>query len=271
MSKKIAITGAEGTIGTVIRDQLPDKHEITPIDVVPEVEEHPNGRRLDVSEDYDSLKQILKRHDTVFHLAWNLSENYNTEDFIAANRHMFENVYRAGKETDVRKVVTASSIHAIDMKAIFNQQPYSDIARGKRGASILDSSQLIGFEGPLPQFPYGWGKRSMEYRGRHHSGEDLFVACVRFGGVNPDDNPDYPGAHKPVNYYPSVYLSHDDTGSLARRLVELEPSNFENKFQLLYGISDNTRAAHDLSNNIGWTPEDDSEDKLREYWDPMED
>lgn len=269
MNSKIAITGALGTVGTVIRQQL-DRSSPTLLDLHPDVSSKENGYQIDLSSNQERLRVLLQDHDTVIHLAWDLDENYNTSTAKYDNRQMFEQVYRAARDTDVNKVITASSIHAINMRKTFQESPYREIARGTESSSILDEDDMIGQEGYPPATLYGWSKRLMEYRGQAHAGDDLFVVCVRFGGVHPEDNSDYPGAHKPVNYYPSVYCSHNDCGRLITHILNVNPADYRNQFHLVHGISDNSRRIHTYKNSLDWQPEDDSEDTLQEYWDPCQ-
>ncbi len=270
MSKNVIITGAGGTIGRVAVEQLQPHHSLTLLGLSPDLEEKKNGHRINIADEEDRLQDLFQKQDVVIHLAWNMDENYNTDTARIENRTMFENVYEAAGNTGVETVVAASSIHAIYLDPIFADQPYRSLARGTSDREELSESKCIGFEGRQPASLYGWCKRLMEYRGEKHADDDLFVTCVRFGGVNPEDNPDYPGAHEPVNYYPSVYLSHNDCGRLLRHIIKLDPERQPYNFELLYGISDNSRRAHTYRNRIGWQPEDDSEDALEEYWDPFE-
>jgi NAD+ dependent glucose-6-phosphate dehydrogenase len=270
MSKNVIITGAGGTIGQVAVDQLQPHHQLTLLGLSPELEEMENGHRIDLAEERNRLQDLFHQQDAVVHLAWNMDENYNTDRARIEKRTMFENVYVAAGNTGVETVVAASSIHAIYLDPIFAEQPHRSIARGSSDRDELSESQWIGFEDRQPASLYGWCKRLMEYRGQKHAEDDLFVTCVRFGGVNPDDNPDYPGAHEPVNYYPSVYLSHNDCGRLLRHIIDLDPDNYRFNYELLYGISDNRRRVHTYQNRIGWQPVDDSEEALRDYWDPYE-
>ncbi len=271
MSENIVITGAGGTIGQVAIDQLEPHHNLTLLGLSDAIEQRANGYRINLATEQQRLLDLLADQDVVIHLAWNMDENYNTEQARIENRAMFENIYAAAGQTQVRTVISASSIHAIYLDPIYAEQPYRAIARGEKTAEELSENERIGFEGRQPGSLYGWCKRLMEYRGRAHAEEDLFVTCVRFGGVNPEDNPDYPGAHEPVNYYPSVYLSHDDCGRLLRHLIDLNPDEQEDNFELLYGISDNSRRIHTYRNQVDWRPEDDSEETLDAYWDPVAD
>ncbi len=269
MTHSIAITGSEGTLGQVLQNELPSSFYLTCIDQSEDVQSRNSGHRIDVAGEPGALRNVLSDQDAVVHLAWNLDENYNTDNARYENRLMFENVYRISRKTGVNRVIVASSIHALDMGATFAEEPYRSIARGQKKESVLSEDEHIGFSGPPPSSLYGWGKLLMEHRGQHYAGPNLNIICIRFGGVHPEDEPDYPGAHEPVNYYPSVYCSHNDCGRLVRHAVTLDEDELDGTFHRVYGISDNTRRVHTRKNSLGWMPEDDGEEILDEYWDPL--
>jgi len=268
MTMNVTVTGSEGTIGRVACQELTDTYDLTRIDLAPEVEERKNGLCMNLASEPDRLTEVLEDQQVMIHLAWNLEENYNTGEARIENREMFENILRTAKETGVDDVILASSIHAVDQSEVFADDPYRSIARGTAERSSIDQGQRIGFGKRDPGSLYGWCKLLMEYRGEAYAGEDTRVTCVRFGGINPDDNPDYPGAHEPVNFYPSVYCSHNDCGRLLRHIIELDTSNLDDTFFRVYGISDNSRRVHSYRNPFCWYPEDDSEEELETYWDP---
>ncbi len=268
MSMNVTVTGSEGTIGRVACEQLSGSYDVTRVDFAPEVEEKKNGVRMNLAGEYDRLKETVADQHVIVHLAWNLEENYNTGEARVENREMFENVLRAAEETGVKDVILASSIHAIDQNRVFADDPYRSIARGKRDRSTLDDDQWIGFGKRDPGSLYGWCKLLMEYRAEAYASDDLRVTSIRFGGINPDDEPDYPGAHEPVNFYPSVYCSHNDCGRLLRHVIELDTSGLDDNAFRVYGMSNNSRRVHTFENPFCWMPEDDSETRLDSYWDP---
>jgi uronate dehydrogenase len=220
-AKKVLITGCDGTIGTVLHDNL--KHDITPFDLP----EH------DV-RDYDDLLEQARGHDAIVHLAWDTkTDNYTSDHMNPDNNLMFFNVYKAAVEAKVPRVVMASSVNA-------------DYFKGWPIEGLLDPYAL-----PIPNSPYGAGKVHMEAMGRYYAAfKNLGVICVRFGGVNAGNQPQGLAGNRARK----VWLSHNDCA----RLVDASVSapQIPDNYQIIYGVSDNAGRLHDVSNGIGWQPQD---------------
>jgi len=224
--KKIAITGAKGVIGSILRRGLSD-YKITPIDL-PEID----------VRDYEKLLEIFPGHDVVIHLAWDTkTENYKSGRINPDNILMTYNVYRAAIETKIPRVIMASSVHA-DNFYNWKKQELMSVDRV-----------------PVPDSPYGASKVFMEALGRYFASKGLEVICIRFGGVNPENKP-------PLDdfYERKVWLSHKDCISLIKRCIEAR--KIPNNFLIIYGVSNNTNRIHNYSNPLGWVPEDNAEDIL---------
>ncbi|HEX8182445.1 MAG TPA: NAD(P)-dependent oxidoreductase [Candidatus Saccharimonadales bacterium] len=220
MAKKVLITGSGGVLGSVLRKGLP--HDTTDFDLP-----HSNVG------DFDHLMERARGHDTIIHLAWNkthddwLAENLNTENI----QNCF-NVYEAGHQAGVNRIIIASSVHADDFVGSHISRP-------------LDPYAL-----PTPDSPYGASKCMMEALGRYYAhAKGLEVICIRFGGVNRDDTP--PASPQSER---QVWLSHADCVSLVATCLNAEavPANFS----IVYGISNNVNLLHNLSNPFGWVPKD---------------
>lgn len=218
--KKVAITGASGTIGTVLRKGLTD-YDITAMDL-PEID----------VRNYEKLLEVFPRHDSIIHLAWDAkTENFRSGKINLDNTLMTCSVYRAAIETKVPRVIMASSVHA-------------DNFYNWKGPELMSPDKL-----PIPDSPYGANKVFMEALGRYYAARGLEVVCIRFGGVNPEDKP-------PLNdYYESlIWLSHKDCVKLVRKCIDAE--TIPNNFLVIYGVSNNKNRVHDYSNPLGWVPED---------------
>lgn len=216
--KKVAITGANGVIGTVLRKGL-NEFEITHIDL----------SEVDV-RDYGKLLGVFKGHSAIIHLAWDSKvENFRSGELNTDNLLMAYNVYKAATETKVPRVIIASSVHA-------------DNFYNWKGSGLLSPDGV-----PVPDSPYGASKVFIEALGKYYATKGLEVVCIRFGGVNAANR-------LPLNdYYESaVWLSHDDCIELVRRCVEAK--SIPNNCLILYGISDNENRIHDFSNSLGWAP-----------------
>ena len=92
--KRIAITGANGTIGTVLSNGLKN-YEIIPIDLP----------MLD-ARDYEKLLKAVQGSDVIVHLAWNTEiENFRSSKIEVGNILMVYNVYKAALEAKIPRVI----------------------------------------------------------------------------------------------------------------------------------------------------------------------
>ena len=221
MKKRIAITGSKGTIGHVLTEGLKDTYDITSLDL-PEVD----------VRDYQKLLSIFPGHNSVVHLAWNTKvDNFGSEEIDAQNVDMFHNVFKAALETGVRRVVMASSVHA------------------DRFDNWQGSEKMSPDRTPIPDSPYGAQKVGMEAMGRYYATKGLQVVCIRFGGVNPQNQPAEVPPHERA-----VWFSHKDCVSLVKAILEAD--DMADNFVVMYGMSDNQGRIHDISNPFGWKPKD---------------
>lgn len=228
MKERIAITGSSGTIGTVLKEGLSRDYEITPIDL-PDTD----------VRNYEQLLNAIQNHSAIIHLAWNSrTENLRNENIDPDNFLMAFNVYKAAREAKVPRVIMASSIHAHSFY-------------GWKSPPLVSVDMT-----PVPDSPYGADKVFIESLGRYYASKGLEIVAVRFGGVNPGN------ASPSTEKYPSeeraAWLSHSDCISLVHKILGAE--KVPNNFVLMYGVSDNLRRIHDVSNPFGWTPKEKAED-----------
>jgi NAD+ dependent glucose-6-phosphate dehydrogenase len=217
--KKIAIPGAAGTIGTVLRHGLKG-FDMTPLNL-PEVD----------ARNYDDLVNHFTGHDAVIHLAFrtppqekNVGPEYDPESFL-----MVHNVLQAALNAGVKRVILASSVHADNFREWNGQSKLS-----AHGISHPDSS-------------YGLDKVLVETLGRYYAGKGLEVICIRFGGVNAENK-------APENDFweHAVWLSHADC--VAMITACLHAPSVPDNFSVFYAVSNNPDRIHDTSNPFGWRP-----------------
>jgi len=233
--KRIAITGAAGTIGKVLQKGLKGFYQLTLLDIVPI--EGEDSIVIDVANEYSRLKEVLAGHDVVIHLARDIRGGFKSGDnWVPENDEMVWNTLKASVEVGVKRVIMASSIHASD---------YSNW----RGPELISPDNL-----PNPDTPYGAMKISMEAMGRYFARKrGLEIVCLRLGGVNPDDVPFL--ADEP-DYY-KIWLSHRDCTDLVRKCIEAK--SILQIFTIIFGVSNNTRRIHDFKNPVEWIPQDNTE------------
>ncbi|MET4693756.1 NAD-dependent epimerase/dehydratase family protein [Endozoicomonas lisbonensis] len=221
MTKKtICITGHKGSIGQVLTTGLKEEYELILIDL-------PDTNILD----YERFKNKLKDQniDAIIHLAWNCKvENFSSKKADPNNLIMANNVYEVALNLNIPKVIMASSVHTHDVYKIIN----------KELNLVIDLNTK-----PNPVSPYGESKIQLEKTGKKISKKGLQVICIRFGGVCSQENP--------WSDTPYLGLSHPDCVDLLDKCIK---SNIKNNFLIIYGISDNDKAFHNLKNTINWIP-----------------
>ena len=248
--RRVLVTGATGTIGGIVAEDLADRWEMTLLSR--RRIRRPGFRRLDVAHDYDRLAKLVAEHDAVVHLAY-VEEDEETVDNFA----MVKNVCRAASEAPKRpRLVLASSIHAVGGWLDWGSEPFASIARGD--CSGLSSRPApITTEKPLrPNGVYGALKGYIEILGRQYSERGLEVVAIRFGGVRGDDSfPDEAGYH-------AFFLSRRDCTQVVSRAVE---ARLGQNWNLVFAVSRNELRVHDISSAmrlIGYDPEDSAEEVM---------
>ncbi len=246
--QRLAITGAGGLIGTILREALAERYEITAIDVSP-------GDGIDVVADMtdaEATAAALAGAELVVDLAadpaadapWSSVRTNN----IPATLNVLEAAHRAG----ARRLVFASSNHVTGLYE--EDEPYASVVAGRLDG--LDPEQLPRLTPAYPirpDGPYGIGKALGEAAGRYYAdAHGLSVVCLRIGTVNRGNRPLDQRHH-------ATLLSHRDLVQLVERSLAAPASV---GFAILYGVSANTWRFWDIEEArtlIGYEPADDAE------------
>jgi uronate dehydrogenase len=141
------------------------------------------------------------------------------------------NVFEAARQAGVKRVVFASSNHAVGFH---------------RRDRMIDDTVA-----PRPDSRYGVSKVFGEALGRMYADKHgMSVACMRIGSFRPDDQPSAPR-------HLFTWISHRDMVQLVRRCIDHPHYHFV----VVYGVSNNLRSRWDNTNAkfLGYRPEDDSE------------
>ena len=250
MAKKVLVTGATGTIGTIVAEDLAGKYDFTFLSrrEIPKI----GFRRLDVARDYDALEKLVAEQDVVVHLAY-VEEDETTVDNVLMAKNVFRAALAAGNRP---RVVAASSIHAVGGYIDWGAEPYASIALREHDR-IGEMPEMITTERRLlPNGLYGALKCYIEVLGEYYASQGLEVVVLRFGGVRTDDTwPDEPGYH-------AFWLSRRDCAQIVERAIEAElPGNF----CAVFAVSDNRCRVHDISSAreiLGYEPRDDAESRF---------
>lgn len=220
----VLLTGSAGTIGTALRERLPALGwQLRGFDRSPA----PGSVVGDVTSPAE-LDAAMTGVEAVVHLAgqpteapWPVIRDANIEGTV----QVFEAARRAG----VRRIVYASSNHAVGFTPVGTEQP-ADLA-------------------VRPDTLYGVSKAFGEALGRYYADRYGFqVACLRIGTFEP--RPTYLRSL-------STWLSPDDCARLVDACLRAPALGYA----LVWGVSANTRRTWSLEAGraLGYEPRDDAE------------
>lgn len=231
----ILLTGGTGAVAGFLRPRLarPGRTlrilDVRPPDGVLAGEEVVLGSVTDA----DAVARAMRGVDAVLHLGGRSRES-DALDVLQVNVYGTYRVLEAARQAGVRRVVLASSNHAV-------------------GYASRTDGPLAGDTPARPDSLYGWSKAAIEACGRlyadHHG---LDVLCLRIGSCFAE----------PVDLRSlAMWLSPDDCA----RLIEACLATPRPGFRIIWGISRNTRRWCSLSEGeaIGYTPQDDAEKYAR--------
>jgi uronate dehydrogenase len=225
---KLLITGAAGRIGTVLRDGLRDEVEELRLSDVVEVAGLAANERFVAADlaDAAAVDRAVDGVDAVVHLGA-VPDEASFPEVAGPNLAGAFHVFDAARRLGARRVVYASSNHATGMYPV---------------GAPLDGSQP-----PRPDGIYGASKVWGEAVGRMFAERfGLEVVCLRIGSFR-----ERPTQRREL----ATWLSHGDAVRLVRAALTAPDVGFE----IVYGVSRNTRAWWPLTGALGYDPQDDAE------------
>jgi len=229
---RVLITGAAGHIGKVLRQGLRGRYELLRLsDIAPLGNATGSGEEVvqaDV-QDFAATHASMKGIDCVVHLGGVPIED-KWEKILPINIAGTYNVFEAARQQGVKRVIFASSNHAIGFY--------------RRGERIDDTAQ------PRPDTRYGVSKACGEAIGHMYADKHgIGVACLRIGTCR----------ERPVEIrHLSTWQSHRDITQLIYRCIEAPHLHFI----IAYGVSNNPRSWWDntaAQQQLGYVPEDSAE------------
>ena len=233
----ILITGSEGVIGKVIKEDLSKDHNLTLLD-----QEKSDDLRT-VQADICDLHEILphfKGIETIIHLAADVRNYINWVSLVNPNLTGTRNVYEAASQHGVERVIYASSL---------NVYPWSEIFR--TGDQITSDTLTSSSN------DYGLLKILSEEVGRDYYRRDgISVVNLRLGSVNVDDMPCGYANEKAKEVDFSHWLSKRDVAGIVKASL-----NYKG-FVSIPCCSSNNPGLVDLSylkSELGYVPQDSSE------------
>jgi nucleoside-diphosphate-sugar epimerase len=242
--QRILITGAAGLVGTVLMRGLDDRYDLVGVDRA--LRRPANVRRRNLARSR-RLAAIFDGVDAVVDLAGLASHTTDWKAVWRNNLPATLNVLEAARRAGVRRYVFASSNHVTG--GYEREPPYSAIAAGDYAGLDPGSLPLVGADWPVrPDGAYALGKVLGEAAARWYSDTfGLSAICLRIGTVNAEDRP-----LQPRHF--ATLLTHADLLRLVEAALTIDV-----RFGVCYGVSRNTWRFWDISNEIGYDPQDDAE------------
>lgn len=230
---RVLITGAAGNIGRTLRAHLKGRYALLRLtDIAPQEDAGPGEEVATVDiGDMAALENSMRGIDCVIHLA-GVPEEAPWDKVLPLNIEGCYNVFEAARRAGVRRVVFASSNHAVGFH---------------RRETFIDTRVE-----PRPDGRYGVSKVFGEAVGRLYADKyGLSVACLRIGSFRPDNRPT-------ESRHLLTWISHRDMAQLARRCLEHPGYHFV----VVYGVSGNLRSRWDNTpaKFLGYRPQDNAED-----------
>jgi uronate dehydrogenase len=233
--KNILITGAAGGIGSVLREALRPHCKLLRCSDLTDIEPqapHEESFAFDL-RDPDATMKAMEGIDIVYHMG-GVSVEGSWEAVRDINIDGTYNIYEAARVKGVKRVIYASSNHAM---------------------GFYRRSTVVGQgETPRPDSRYGVSKVFGEAVGRLYADKHgLETISLRIGQFRP----------RPTNRRMlSLWLSHADTARLAISCLHAEDIHFE----VVYGVSANKRGWYNNPGavKIGYEPQDCAEDYASE-------
>jgi uronate dehydrogenase len=229
--ERVLITGAAGTVGRALRAGLRGRYpRLRLVDVAPQ-EAARAGEEVVTLDLNDRLatEAAMEDVDAVIHLAAVANET-GFDDILAGNITTTYSVFDAARRAGVRRVVFASSHHAV---------------------GFYPRGETVGPDDPVrPDSFYAVSKVFGETLGRLYADKyGLEVVCLRFGSLS-----ERPSRSRQL----SIWLSPRDCLQLVRCCLEAPAVGFI----VVYGVSANSRSwwQDEAAARLGYRPQDDAEE-----------
>ena len=228
--KKLVLTGAAGRLGSYLREPLSKMcEELVSTDIADDVGKLYDGEtymKADLSS-LDAMQEVLAGADMVVHFGA-IGDEAPWDDILQSNIIGAYNVWEAASRCGVKRVVYASSVHAVGMHK---------------------KTDTIGLDAPhRPDTYYGLAKCfSEDLASLYWDKRGIEAVCMRIFSCAQANNARSIG----------TWLSYDDLIHLVTRSIDSPVVGFS----IVYGISNNDRAVVDntKAGHLGYRPKDNAE------------
>jgi len=228
--KKLVLTGAAGRLGSYLREPLSKMcEELVSTDIADDIGKLYDGEtymKADLSS-LDAMLEVLAGAEMVVHFGA-IGDEAPWDDILQSNIIGAYNVWEAAYRCGVKRVVYASSVHAVGMHK---------------------KTDTIGLDAPhRPDTYYGLAKCFCEdLASLYWDKRGIEAVCMRIFSCAQANNARSIG----------TWLSYDDLIHLVERSIDSPVVGFS----VVYGISDNDRAVVDntKAGHLGYRPKDNAE------------
>lgn len=234
--RAVLVTGAAGRIGSYFAEHSHDRYDLR-LMIMPgqdrgELEAYGQILEGDLG-DPDRMKDLCGGIDTVLHLAGNPDPAAVWHDLLDANIIGTYNTFVAARAAGCRRIVFASSIHAV--------------------SGYPEDVQVKTTEPVNPGDLYGVTKCFGEALGRYMAEQEgISVIALRIGAFQPLETARGEGGPDLLD----TFVSHRDLNTLICCAIDVDNL----RFAILHGLSNNKFKRLDLSDTrslVGYNPIDD--------------
>jgi UDP-glucose 4-epimerase len=237
--RRVLVTGAAGNIGSYFAEHSHPRYDLRlmvrekdPKEDVDAIREFGEVVVADLG-DLDRLKEMAQGIDTMLHLAANPNASATWDSILPDNIIGTYHAFVAAKAAGVRRVIFASSIHAV--------------------SGYPPDVQVKTSEPVNPGDLYGVSKCFGEALARYMAEQEgLSAICLRIGGFQPLE---FARGAQAIGML-DAFVSQRDLNQLIEKCIDVENL----KFAILHGLSDNRFKRLDISDArelVGYAPQDD--------------
>ncbi len=234
MRKTVLLTGAAGGVARFLRTEFAGHYDLRLSDrvVIEDLGDNESFVAADLA-DMEAVRRAVEGVDAIIHLgAFSVEGSWET--ILRANIEGTYNLYEAARHAGVRRIVFASSNHAV---GFYERSETIDHGVYPRPDSRYGLSKMFG-EALASLYADKYGVTSL---------------CIRIGNV--DEKP------RDVRLL-SIWISPRDLA----QVVTIGIEHPEIRFEIVYGMSDNARTWWDNTNarRLSYRPADRSEEHAAE-------
>jgi nucleoside-diphosphate-sugar epimerase len=237
--RTVLVTGAAGNIGSYFAEHSHERYDlrlmVRPQDDRAEVDAIRGFGEIVEAElgDLERMKRISHGIDTMLHLAANASPNTTWDSAVSDNITGTYHAFVAARHAGVRRVIYASSIHAV--------------------SGYPPDVQVKTSEPVNPGDLYGVTKCFGEALARYMAEkEGVSAICLRIGAFQPLESAKQEQGLGMLD----AWVSRRDLNQLIEKCIDIENL----KFAILHALSDNRFKRLDISDArelVGYQPQDD--------------